>query len=221
MRSVLNNSGKFGTNYLSRKIADVLLFPKVKKERFPTGPETLGAKLTEEEVLGIYFTNATYFFRFVQRDSGLFLERPNRNPVAIEWEEGNVFHEINDPAFKQVFTRNDEGVLEVTAYYPSHDPYTLTRVDNDWSDYDYAALAGTYYNGELDVSVKVDYEKDQAFTITRMERKKKWDATMYNPDILSWKGGPVTFNRDEKGAVIGFDFSNNRIKNLRFVKNGK
>lgn len=218
---VLNNSGKFGTNYLSRKIADVLLFADAEKAYFPTGPETLGAKLTEEEVLGIYFINATYFYRFIQRDGGLFLERPNRDPVAIEWEAGNVFHEINDPAFKQVFTRNDEGVFEVTAYYPTHDPYSLTRVDNDWSDYDYAGLEGTYYNNELGVTVKVVRKEGMEFSITRMERKKKWSSTIHNPDILSWKGGPMCFSRNDNGEVTGFSFSNDRVKNLRFVKNRK
>lgn len=218
---VLNNSGKFGTNYLSRQIADVLLFPEVTKERFPTGPTTLGAKLTEEEILGVYFFNTTFFYRFVQRDGALFLERPNRNPVAVEWEAGNVFHEINDPAFKQAFTRNDEGVLEVTAYYPTHDPYTLTKVDHDWSDYDYAGLEGDYYNNELDVTIKVVRKEDKTFSIQRIKPKKKWLATIHNPDILAWKGGPIRFERDENGAVTGFGFSNDRIRNLRFVKNGK
>lgn len=215
---VMNNSGKFGTNYLSRQIADALLFPNVKAASFPTGPTTIGAKLTEEDVLGTYFINGSYFYRFVRRKGELFLERPNRNPVAIEWEAGNIFHEINDPAFKQVFTRNEEGILEVTAYYPTHDPYTLTRADHNWVEYDYTAVTGTYYNNELDVTINIVRKNDNAYKIIRTGRKKEWNATMDIPNTLRWKGGPVTFNRDENGTVTDFVFSNDRVKNLLFVK---
>ena len=98
----------------------------------------------------------------------------------------------------------------------------MTRIDHDWSAYDFAALASTYYNDELDVTIEVKHDNGRDFTITRKEREKHWAATMNNPDLLSWKGNPLTFIRDDSGEVVALSYSNDRVKHLRFVrKEGK
>lgn len=213
---VLNNSGKFGTNYLARQIADVLLFKDISQNNYPLGPTVIGERIPEAELLGTYLINNINYYHFVSRNGTLFLERSNRNPVAVEWETGNVYHEIKDPAFKQVFTRDSAGRLEVTAYYPQHDPYTLTKMDDNWTDYDFAGITGDYYNEELDVTASLKYKEGKEFTVK--VNKQKADVGMILPGVLFFQGTPLRMVRDTEGKVRAINYTDGRIENLRFVR---
>ncbi|MEL6534009.1 MAG: serine hydrolase domain-containing protein, partial [Bacteroidota bacterium] len=80
---VMTNSGAIVPSMLARQLAEVMLGTfDTEKVRFPLGPETVGAQLPEETWLGTYQIGADYFYRFVKRDGGYWLERPDRNPVA-------------------------------------------------------------------------------------------------------------------------------------------
>jgi len=213
---VLNNSGKFGTNYLARQIADALLFKGIPRKEYPLGPAEIGERIPEADLLGTYLINDSYYYDFVSRDGTLFLERKNRNPVAVEWETGNVYHEINDPAFKQVFTLNSSGELEVTAYYPREEPYTLTKTESNWLNYDFAGITGTYYNEELDVMASIKHKGDKAFSVKLSKRED--ESKMILPGKLFFRGNPLQVERDEEGEVIGVLYSDRRVENLRFAK---
>jgi len=212
----MNNSGKFGTNYLTRRIADALLFEDAPKTEYPLGPDVIGDRLPEADILGTYLDGSDYYYHFVVREGTLLLERNNRNPVALEWETGNIYHEINDPAFKQVFTRTLSGNLEVTAYYPQHNPFTFIKSKNDWAGYDFSGIAGTYYNDELDVSAEIKHKGSKEFTVKVGKRKK--EAKMVIPDKLFFRGNPLQIKRTEDGAITGISYTDGRVENLLFAR---
>lgn len=213
---VLNNSGKFGTNYLARQIADALLFPDAQPAKYALEPATIGPDLKTSDILGTYVINGSYFYRYLMREGQLFLERPNRNPVAIEWEKGNVFHEIKDPAFKQAFTTNEAGLAIVTAYYPREEPYSLTKIDFDRASYDFDGITGEYANDELGVTTKITHLGKGNYKIKTAKIKR--EVQMSVPDVLRFRGSPLSIERNEAGSVTALIYNDGRVLNLRFSR---
>lgn len=212
---VLNNSGKFGTNYLAKRIADALLEDQLEGREFPLGTEKIGPAVAKKAMLGTYLIGS-FYFRFVERDGQLFLEREGRDAVAIELETGNVYHEIEDPDFKQVFTKDDSGKMQVTAYYPSHNPYTLTAVKTDFSGYDFSALNGTFHNDEIGLTIQLTHKQDEAY---RLEVGGQEEIIkMLTPGLLAYQGDPLKVVKNKKGKVTDLLFSDGRIKNLRLQR---
>jgi hypothetical protein len=107
--------------------------------------------------------------------------------------------------------------MQVTAYYWAHAPYSLTRSNVDWKDYDFVGLEGEFYNDELGVSFNVSYAEGQRYQIKSGKDKMKGD--MYKQDRLLVDGGNnIKVSRDESGKVTELLISNYRTKDLRFVR---
>lgn len=212
-----DNSGKFGTNLLVRAVADIVLKDVFTEEAFPTEPKVVGAEIPTEALVGTYPTDNGYAFTFKLVDGKLVLERNGRNDIELALEAGNVYHEKFDPAFKQEFTRDEDGAMQVTAYYWAHAPYTLTRSEVDWLGYDFAGVAGSFHNDELDVTFQVSYSGEQRYEIK--SGKKKMKAELYRPDRLLASGRKnVGVVRDVGGKVTELLVNDGRTRRLRFVR---
>lgn len=161
----LTNTGKSVPSTQTRQMADVAFDLKADKEYLVTQPKGPGPYISEAELLGTYLTPEDFAFQFVEIDSVLHLRRIGRNDVALERESDNIFHQTYDPDFKQEFLRNPAGGLEVTAYYTNHAPYTLTKVANDWDNFDFKSLDGAYLNPETDVTISVRHKEGSSFDI--------------------------------------------------------
>ncbi len=169
----LINTGKADPAMQTRQMADVLLGLDTEEVPFSTLPEAVGDFVDGEEILGVYLLGQNTSFQFVQSDGELYLKRFGRNDIRLIREEKNIFHQWNDPAFKLAFTRNAGGELQVTAYYPTHPPYTLTRSDDDWNGFDFHSLDGRFYNEETGVEVALEYLADRQYRIRIAGRETK------------------------------------------------
>jgi CubicO group peptidase (beta-lactamase class C family) len=213
----MNNSGKFGTQRLVYDVADLLLEEEFTAPRFLTEPATVAAEMPLEELLGTYRLSNGFYFRFVSRDGKVFLERHERNPVELELERGNVYHEIADPAFKQEFTRNERGELQVTAYYWAHAPYTLAKSNVDLMGYDYRAMNGSFQNDETGLAFSVKYQQEGRYQIVIGGKKMK--GNLLGPDELLVDNYKLRAVRSEDGAVAELRLHDgNRIMNLRCTR---
>ncbi len=134
--------------------------------------------------------------------------------MALELEQGNVYHQKFDPAFKQEFVWDATKGMQVTAYYWAHAPYTLTRADVDWAGYDYAALAGNYRNDELKVNYQVIHLGQGRYVIKA--GKNQLQGELYGRDKLLVQGNNILFRRSVAGRVEGLLVSDDRVKNLWF-----
>ncbi|MEO9484163.1 MAG: serine hydrolase domain-containing protein [Ekhidna sp.] len=181
----------------------------------PRKPQTVEAFVSIDSLLGTYKTPGGYYYRFVMRSDTLFLERADRNPVAIEHEEGNIYHEINDPAFQQAFTIDPKLGMQITAYYPTHDSYTLTKEDITWEGYDYEKLNGTYYNSELDVRLEVKYVKDKEYLVTKGQNE--YSIQIFEPDVF-WFGNYRAKVGQEDTRVSELLLNSNRNRNVLFTR---
>ncbi|MGB4771708.1 MAG: serine hydrolase domain-containing protein [Chitinophagaceae bacterium] len=161
----LTNTGKATPNTQTRQMADVYFGIPKNASFWLTKPAAEGPMVKDEEIIGTYLTEDNFAFQFEQREGKMYLKRVGRNDVLLEREGANILHQTYDPPFKQEFLRNAKGELTVTAYYTSHAPYTLTRVNANFDGFDFASPVGSYRNVETDVVISMQHSGGQNYAV--------------------------------------------------------
>lgn len=211
----LSNSGKTDPASQSRLMADTLLDQTGDSPAIQTKPEKIGNPVTIDEILGTYLTESDFAFRFVQAGGKLFLRRDGRSDVQLERESANIFHQTTDPAFKQEFTKLATGEMQVTAYYSTHAPFTLTRADIDWTNFDFQGLNGSFSNSETGVDFSIRHENDQKFKIEIGDEIR--DARMVTTNKLISGNYTIEWYGTSKNAKTLF-LSGARIRKVKFER---
>ena len=129
-------------------------------------------------------------------------------------ESANVFQQWNDAPFKQEFTKNEKGKMQITAYYPTVPPFTLTRIESDWTGFDYKALNGQFLNEETNVTFELNYQKDKNYEVKI--GKKKRNALLISPSELMVQDYRLKFSTDNNGEITELFLTSGRIKEVRF-----
>ncbi|PHN02149.1 serine hydrolase domain-containing protein [Flavilitoribacter nigricans] len=207
----LSNSGKTIVVDQNQQIADVLLSIDEDQAGYLTAPRGIGDAITGEEVCGIYRDASGTTFRFQEKEDGLYLIRWGRNDVRLEREAQGIFHQANDPDFKQEFKRDEAGVWTVTAYYPTHAPYTLSKIEADFTGFVPETLNGVYANRETGttVEIKTTGDRDYAVKIGTYEVP----GLLLTPGSILAGNYTLEFCKDQ-GLLLNGD----RIRNVQFVK---
>ncbi|TXD81499.1 beta-lactamase family protein [Subsaximicrobium wynnwilliamsii] len=162
----LTNSGKSIPSMQTRQMADVVFDLKKDAKYLVTKPSNIGKYINEDEIIGTYITPNNFTFEFLKKDDGkLYLKRIGRSDIELIREFDNIFNQKFDKDFKQEFIENENGEMQVTAYYTNHSPYTLTRKKSDWKDYGYQALNGKYNNSETDVNIEISYLSNKDYKV--------------------------------------------------------
>lgn len=206
------NSGKTIPATQTRQMADVLLESNLLKTTYLVQPKRIGEYVSTTAVSGIYLDTNELSFQFVERDSELYLVRFGRNDIQLVRESANIFHQSNDPSFKLEFRKDRVGHLQVTAYHPTHAPYTLARRDHDWRGFDFARINGTYQNEETNQSLSINHLAGQQFRVKLGEREEV--GLLVSPTKLLCDGFQVALTSSGKPATVFLDY--NRLKNVRF-----
>ncbi|WP_046757663.1 serine hydrolase domain-containing protein [Kordia jejudonensis] len=210
------NTGKIDPMMLTLEMADVMLNKTDEKETFAIVPATVGEKVTEEDILGIYRTEGGYIIKFEKRDGKLYMIRSGRNDIELLREDDNIFHQWNDAPFKQEFTKNKDGVMQITAYYPSVPPFTLTRIESDLSTFDFTSLNGSFLNNEINVSFTIENIEKENYEVTL--GKKKIKGLLLDETEMLVDNYNISFEKDSQGKINEILVSTGRIDNLRFVR---
>jgi len=210
----LTNSGKTLPATQTRQMADVLLGPPLVKTPYSGQPNQAGPYKSIPDVLGIYWDDNAFSFQFVQRDSSLYLIRFGRNDTQLVRESANRFHQVSDPDFKLEFTKDRLGHLQVTAYHPSHTPYTLIRRDYNWRGFAFERINGSYHNGETNQSLLINHLSGQQFRVKLGEQEAA--GILVSPRKLLCDGFQVDLPSSGKPATVFLAF--NRLKNVRFKR---
>jgi len=167
----LTNSGKTIPYYQNRAMVDVVLELGDQANDYATEPAGPGEFVGQQAIIGTYQNEGNTIFQFIEQEGEVYLRRFGRNDIKLVREADNIFHQWNDPDFKQEFTTNTAGELEVTAYYWSHAPYTLTRPNVDWSGFEAASLNGTFRNAETGVIIQVAHQEGRQYQVVRGDRE--------------------------------------------------
>ncbi|MEM6718173.1 MAG: serine hydrolase domain-containing protein [Bacteroidota bacterium] len=212
----LINTGKADPMMQTLQMADVLLNKANEKDSFPIVPAKIGAKVSEEDILGIYRTKGGYIMKFEKRNGKLYMIRSGRNDIELVREAANIFHQANDAPFKQEFTKNKDDIMQITAYYPTVAPFTLTRIESDLSKFDFKALNGSFVNDETNVSFTIKNVTKENYQITMGEDTMK-GLLIYDDQMLV-DGYNLSFTKDANGKINEIFVASGRIENMRFVR---
>lgn len=210
---VMTNYNNISTSGLTDKCYEILSgSSKISSSR---KPESIGNFVSIDSLVGTYKTPFGYYYRFVTVEDSLFLERTNREPVALEHEKGNIYHEINDPAFQLAFTTDPELGMQITAHYPTHDPYTLTKQTQDWQGYNYLKLNGTYNNAELGLQLSIRYLEEDRYLIKH--NRNEFEAQIFEPDVIWFDGYKAEFTLSNERAIEVL-VNSGRNRNISFIR---
>ena len=207
----LTNTGKSIPSAQTRQMADVLFELQSDKEYLTTKPKAVGKYVSEEEILGTYLTESDFAFTFDKIEGKIILKRSGRNDIELEREANNVFHQTNDPAFKQEFTTNSTGGRQVTAYYINHSPYTLTKANQISKGFDYTEINGAYVNPETDATMDLRYKDGVSYEIVLNKGDTLQGILVSDTKMLA---GFFSLERTEGGLLLNGE----RIKRVRFVR---
>ncbi|WP_373524594.1 serine hydrolase domain-containing protein [Aquiflexum sp.] len=207
----LTNTGKSIPSIQTRQMADVLFDLKADETYLVTKPAKTGSFIHEDEILGTYLTHGNFAFTFKKIDNIIYLQRFGRNDVELEREADNIFHQKFDPAFKQEFTVNSNGVVQVTAYYTNHSPYTLTKSSEIDSSFDFKGLDGTYQNAETDVWITLKHIENANYEVIFRDDTTKEGLLISNSKMLV-SSYVFEFKENE------FFLNGGRIEIVRFVR---
>ena len=207
----LTNTGKAIPYSQTRQMADYLFELPKDEGFFVIKPAQIGKYVTEDEILGTYLTESDFAFTFVKKNDKVFLKRVGRNDVELERESDNIFYQKFDPDFKQEFTVNTNGERQVTAYYTSHAPYSLTKTKTVSNNFDFKSVEGEYFNSETDVKFSIRYLEGNNYEIQRgVDTKTKGLLISENKMLVDFYS--LEFSGNE------LFLNGERIKKVRFRK---
>ncbi len=215
----LSNSGKTIPTMQSQQMVNVLIATDSDTESnaFLTEPEKAGFRVEVDEILGTYTSGGGFFFQFIQYKGKLLLRRDGRGDVLVERESANVFREVNDPKFKQEFVKNENDEMQVTAYYTTHAPYSLTRPNNDWAGFDFKNLNGTFTNSETGSEIQIEHVKEQQYTFA-LKGKKTRNARLVSRNRLISGSYVVQWPRELKQNTTNFMLRSDRVRNVKYIR---
>lgn len=205
----LTNTGKSIPSMQTRQMADVLLSMGGNTVSFLTKPAAPGKYISEPDITGIYLTDNNFSFQFSIEKGNLLLKRSGRNDIVLEREADNIFHQKNDPAFKQEFTLTDKGEMKVTAYYTTHAPYSLTRPAVNWNDFQDSIWTGVFVNDETGVELSIEKTGEKNYRLLMSDNR--YNGMLATPVKLL--AGNYTLQLSDKHTVL---LDGERIKKIIF-----
>jgi len=212
----LSSSGAAYSVGLAQDVAQVMMGTfDTSPVRHPKRPEELGEPIAKDRFPGVYGLNWGLYYRFEEVEGGMILERFGRSDVKLVEEAPNLFHQEDDPDFKQHFSIHPERGLEVTFYYWSHEPYYLTKKELDWGDYDFAQVEGTYSNDETGSEIKVVRTDGDNYEL-KMKGGNR-DGKMIAPDELIVDGFRLHVEREGE-EIIEVKLYNSRLQGVEFAR---
>lgn len=122
-------------------------------------------------------------------------------------------------AFKQEFTINDQGELQVTADYTTHAPYTLTQVLADLSGIESNNYTGVFHNAETGAEISIEHLSDFYFRVS-ISNQNSYNATLLKPGLMIAGSYQISFPVHQTGNIERFLLDGERIKDVEFVRVG-
>ncbi len=205
----LTNTGKSIPSMQTRQMADLLLFTQSSTASYLTQPAAVGKYVCETDITGTYLTDNNFSFEFSIDKGVLYLKRVGRNDIVLEREADNIFHQKNDPAFKQEFTLTEKGDMIVTAYYTTHAPYSLTRPVVNWNGFDEQVWTGVFVNDETGVEFSIEKTADKNYRLLMSDNR--YNGILVTPFKLL--AGNYTLLLSDKDTIL---LDGERIKKVIF-----
>lgn len=215
---VMSNSGGISPFDLARAYVDAALDPAVRERSpHPGRPAAIGPRPAHSEVLGLYRTDSGTLMTITERDGDLYREIPERDPVRLIHEEGNLYRYESNPDLRLAFSTDRRGQSTFTIFYPSQLPIVGVRLSEAATvTTNPADLNGRYRNDETSVEVNVEYVDEGEYSIVTSDGALT--ATLAAPDLLVMGPYRIRMARDELGRIQALLLDGDRIRRVKFGK---
>lgn len=153
----------------------------------------------------IYLENDTlWYLRSNNKKSPLIPVAENEFQMGGLTEKLILKFETNTNKLSLISTDNSSSTLEK---YEDKTPTTE----------ELKAYTGNFYSNELDAFYKISFKNGKLFGYHN--RFSDFEIEILKKDVLSWSGMAISkYKRNKKGAIVGFNITMNRIRNLWFEK---
>jgi hypothetical protein len=210
----VTNSGKVIPSYQTALVLDALLGLKKSDASYKTQSDDVSRFFDEDSICGVYTNGEAFYFEFLRKEGELFLRRNGRSDVKLVRESTNTFRQLYDSTFKQEFKINEAGEFEVTAYHPSHAPYSLVKRNVSWKNFDFYALAGKYVNSETGAIIEIKPLAGQNYSIDISGRIANGLLISHGELLVN----SYLLNFDSVKIIDRIYLNGDRIKNVEFVR---
>ena len=106
--------------------------------------------------------------------------------------------------------------MEVTAYYTSHSPYTLTKINSNWASFNYKGLNGKFLNTETNVTIEISYTTDKNYDI-RVGSGDSTKGLLISPAKLLVDNYVLDIEKNNN-QTKSFLLSADRIQRVKFIR---
>ncbi len=209
----LTNTGKSIPAMQTRQMADVLFGLPRDAAFFVTQPTSSVQQFTEQAIQGIYTNDDGFSFQFLRKGTAIYLRRMGRNDIQLQRKNGHVWQQANDTAFQLAFDRSQTGAQTVTAYYTTHAPYSLTKIEADWTGHKPEGITGVFNNTETDVRIAIEHTGDYTYRVIINGDTSK--GILLKPGLLKVNGYQLLFTKD---AGDDFLLNGERISAVLFKR---
>ncbi len=214
----LANSDEINPETITRQIADLYVF---------TGPVNadppIPAVNNPDVFIGKYEVAPNVFIDITSKNGGI-IGKVTGQPAQILYPDSiNTFRigQLGDKAF---FSDAKSGVMQQLTIQQRRGNTIAQRVEiiigDKAPDYE-----GKFYCSEQNATYHFFKEKDGLWFITGENSKVKAEILKkYNRIYFDYKGlesAVIEFSLDDSGKISGFTLNSGRVKNLKFVKEGK
>ena len=210
------NNGSVPPNYLAKQVADIVLGLS-EQVSYPADPDKVEKLKGLQAILGQYRNEAGTIIAITEKEGSIYREIYQRKPVKMIGEKGGLFHYSTDPELKMNFTNIGKEDQQFTIYRSTQEPTVYRKLpDSNLDQFDRSALNGSFFNGETDTKIQIQFIDNNTYSVLKNDRK--WEAELILEDYLRMDGYEIRVVRDETGQVKGLSLDNDRLRNVRFER---
>jgi len=171
-----------------------------------------------DEFVGEYSLDAApaFIMTFTREDSTFYTQATGQPRLEIRPTSDSTFALVVVDA-SMTFQRNAEGVVDGMMLHQNGNQHA-TRIDKTeepWAPM-LEDFVGRYFSEEIETFYDVVVEDSSL--VMQHRRVDDLSLTSGDEDSFTSNGGPVTFERDKNGNVIGMYLANGRTRDVRFAK---
>lgn len=216
---VMSNLATIRTSVKAREVADLFLKSLPVKEAmspaFDSSRLMVRDTFLAKSLHGDYIAEDGQQLQLFYQNQRLYLKRFSQ-PELLAWQGNNTLSNPQDTGMTIRFIHKPEDT--VIHYLNYGNLQLLKKYRPDSTAKDFSLYTGSFYSPEFDVQYSIALKGDHLvlkgfqFNDTRM--------LLRAPDVLGIANNRNHFRmiRDQNGKIIGFDFSNDFVTKVRFVK---
>ena len=215
---IMSNNGNVPTNYLAQQLTDIVFELDINNDKDPSNPEKTEKLKNFKSVIGNYQNEDGTIINISEKDSALFREIYQREPVKMINEKESLFHYETNNKLKMNFSEIGAEQQKLTLYLSTQKPSVYYKLPKENFEKDYGStLNGTYFNKETDTEIIIEHVKDSDYNIVKNGRRR--DGKLITKDYLRMMSSyKIRVIRDENGNIQELNLENGRIKNVIFKK---